>query len=114
MSSEQTVGQQHPIGLYLKVWLLLFVLSFFSYLVDYFQLEGLLRWSLIVLFMLLKAGLIVSIFMHFAWERFALKFVVLVPLFAIFVFIGIMAIESGYIYHLRVDSLSFNWADWKR
>lgn len=114
MNSEQTVGQQHPIGLYLKVWLLLFVLSFFSYLVDYFQLQGMLRWSLIVLFMLLKAGFIVAIFMHFAWERFALKFVVLTPLFAILVLIGIMAIESDYIYHIRLDSLSFNWADWSR
>ncbi|HEX2518548.1 MAG TPA: cytochrome C oxidase subunit IV, partial [Castellaniella sp.] len=26
-------GQQHPIGLYLAVWVLLFVLSTFSYLV---------------------------------------------------------------------------------
>ena len=32
-----------------------------------------LRWALIILFMLLKAGLIVAIFMHMAWERLALK-----------------------------------------
>ena len=38
--------QQHPLGIYLGVWLLLFVLSGFSYAVDYFQLQGLLRWSL--------------------------------------------------------------------
>src|SRR3546814_11335117 len=53
-------GQQHPIGLYLKVWGYLFLLSAMSYLVDYFQVQGVLRWSLIIIFMLLKAGLISS------------------------------------------------------
>jgi len=110
MSHVETVGQQHPIGLYLKVWLLLFVLSLFSYLVDYFQLQGALRWSLILLFMMLKAGLIVSIFMHFAWERFALKFIVIVPLFAILVFIALMAIEANYIDWSRLTFLSFRWS----
>lgn len=61
---QQTTGQQHPLSLYLKIWALLFVLSTCSYLVDYFDFQGLLRWSLIVTFMLLKAGLILSIFMH--------------------------------------------------
>ncbi len=54
-------GQQHPIGIYFKIWGLLFVLSFFSYMVDYLQFEGYLRWFLILLFMFLKAGLIVSV-----------------------------------------------------
>jgi hypothetical protein len=48
-------GQQHPIKLYLVVWGLLFVLSTCSYLIDYFGLHGYLRWSLILLFMVLKA-----------------------------------------------------------
>ena len=61
-------GQQHPISLYLKIWALLFVLSIASYLVDFFHVQGLLRWTLIVAFMLLKAGLIVSVFMHMLWE----------------------------------------------
>src|SRR6267143_3559527 len=30
-------GQQHPIGIYLKIWALLFILSTASYLVDYFH-----------------------------------------------------------------------------
>ena len=50
-------GQQHPIRIYLWIWLLLFVLSACSYMVDYFQLQGALRWTLILAFMLLKAGL---------------------------------------------------------
>ncbi len=45
-------GQQHPIGIYLKVWAWLFVLSTFSYLVDYFGFQSYLRWTLILLFML--------------------------------------------------------------
>ena len=53
-------GQQHPIGVYLQIWGWLFVLSTASYLVDYFHVQGYLRWSLILLFMVLKAGLIVE------------------------------------------------------
>ena len=72
-------GQQHPIKLYLVVWGWLFVLSACSYLVDYFGLQGYLRWSLILLFMMLKAGLIVAVFMHMAWERLALAYAILLP-----------------------------------
>ena len=56
-------GQQHPLGIYFKIWGLLFVLSTLSYLVDVLEFQGYLRWSLIVIFMLLKAGLIVAVFM---------------------------------------------------
>ena len=48
---SETAGQQHPIGIYLKVWLLLFILSAFSYVVDLLQVEGYLRWTLILIFM---------------------------------------------------------------
>ena len=89
-------GQQHPISVYLWIWGWLFVLSTFSYMVDYLQFEGYLRWSLILIFMILKAGLIVSIFMHMAWERLALVYAILVPTFAVLVFVGIMTIESDY------------------
>ena len=94
-------GQQHPIGIYLKIWFLLFVLSTGSYLVDYFHLEGLLRWSLIVIFMLLKAGLIVAVFMHMMWERLALMYAIVVPPLLVVLFMAIMAIESGYVFFNR-------------
>jgi cytochrome c oxidase subunit 4 len=94
--------QKHPIGLYLKIWLLLFVLSAFSYMVDYFHLQGLLRWSLIITFMMLKAGLIVAIFMHMAWERMALICAILLPPLALLVLVGLMASEGGYTHLLRV------------
>ena len=45
-------GQQHSISVYLKIWGLLFVLSTLSYLVDYFRVEGLTRWVLIVALMI--------------------------------------------------------------
>lgn len=89
-------GQQHPIALYLLVWGLLFILSACSYLVDYFDFQGELRWGLIVLFMLLKAGLIVAVFMHMAWERLALVAAILVPPLAVLVFVATMALEGGY------------------
>lgn len=89
-------GQQHPIRVYLIVWALLFVLSTASYLVDYFDLHGMLRWSLIILFMWLKAGFIVAIFMHMAWERLALVFAILTPPMALIVFMGMMAFEGDY------------------
>ena len=89
-------GQQHPIKLYLVVWAWLFILSTCSYLVDYFGLQGHLRWSLIILFMVLKAGLIVAVFMHMAWERLALSYAILLPPMLLLVFVAIMMFESDY------------------
>ena len=89
-------GQQHPIKLYLVVWGWLFVLSTFSYLVDYFGLHGYLRWSLILLFMALKAGLIVAVFMHMAWERLALAYAILLPPVLVLVFAAIMTFEADH------------------
>ena len=94
-------GQEHPIKLYLVVWGWLFVLSTFSYLVDYFHFQGYLRWSLILLFMILKAGLIVAIFMHMAWERLALTYAILLPPVLVLVFVAIMLFESDYVLALR-------------
>ena len=95
------VHQEHPIKLYMVVWGWLFLLSLFSYLVDFFHLQGLLRWSLILLFMMLKAGLIVAVFMHMAWERLTLIYAILIPPALLLVFIAIMAVESDYTHWLR-------------
>ena len=99
-------GQQHPIKLYLVVWGWLFVLSTGSYLVDYFGLHGYLRWSLILLFMVLKAGLIVAVFMHMAWERLALAYAILLPPVLVLVFVVIMVFESEYTHLIRVLSFT--------
>jgi cytochrome c oxidase subunit IV len=95
-------GQQHPIKVYLVVWGWLFVLSACSYLVDFFRVQGHLRWSLILLFMVLKAGLIVAVFMHMAWERLALTYAILLPPIAVLVFVAIMVFESDYTHLTRV------------
>jgi cytochrome c oxidase subunit IV len=94
-------GQQHPIGIYLKIWGLLFVLSAASYMVDYWQFQGYLRWFLIILFMMLKAGLIVSVFMHMLWERLALVYVIVVPPLVLLVLLGIGALEADYTFFSR-------------
>ena len=70
-------------------------------MVDYFQFQGYLRWSLILLFMFLKAGLIVSIFMHMAWERMALVCAILVPTGCLLVLIGLMFVEGDYTFITR-------------
>jgi cytochrome c oxidase subunit IV len=101
---EQAGGQSHPIGLYLKVWGLLFVLSVMSYLVDFFQIQSYLRWSLILLFMVLKAGLIIAVFMHMQWERLALQCAILVPPICILVLVGLMAFEADYVLLTRIET----------
>ena len=94
MSSE--TAQEHPLSIYFIVWGALFVLSTFSYLVDYLQFQGYLRWILILAFMWMKAGAIVAVFMHMRWERPALITVILVPPLCLMVLVGMMAIEGGY------------------
>jgi len=94
--------QEHPIGLYFKVWGLLFVLSTLSYLVDYFHFHGYLRWGLIIVLMLLKAGLIVAVFMHMAWERMALICAILIPPIALLVLVGMMSSEADYTFLTRL------------
>jgi len=94
-------GQQHPISMYLKIWGLLFVLSTFSYLVDFYNVEGYLRWSLILLFMIMKAGLIVAVFMHMMWERLALMFAILVPPILVLVLVFLMTQEADYTFFTR-------------
>jgi cytochrome c oxidase subunit IV len=95
-------GQQHPLSIYFWIWALLFVVSFLSYMVDYLQLQGYLRWSLIIIFMFVKAGFIVAIFMHMQWERLALKLAILVPPVAIVVLVGLMSLEGDYTFLTRV------------
>jgi cytochrome c oxidase subunit 4 len=93
--SDET-AQEHPLSVYFIVWGALFVLSTFSYMVDYLQFQGNLRWILILTFMWLKAGAIVAVFMHMRWERPALITVILVPPLCLMVLVGLMAVEGGY------------------
>jgi len=101
------VGQQHPLALYFWIWGLLFVISAGSYLIDFFQVgydvgTMELRWALILVFMFLKAGYIVAVFMHLKWERLALIYALLLPPGVLMVLVGLMAWESDYTWLTRV------------
>ena len=95
-TSQSDSHQQHPLRIYLVVWAWLFVLSACSYFVDYVGLQGYLRWTLILIFMMLKAGLIVAIFMHMRWERLALSYAIIIPPVLVLVFVAMMVIEADY------------------
>ena len=96
-------GQQHPLKVYWIMWGALFVLSGFSYATDFMQ-DGVLRQTLILTFMMLKAGGIVWIFMHMGWERPALKIAIMGPPVALLVLIGLMALEGDYVENNRIDN----------
>jgi len=70
-------------------------------MVDYFHLQGMLRWTLIITFMLLKAGLIVAVFMHMRWERLALIYAILLPPGALLVLVWLMASEGHFTFLTR-------------
>lgn len=95
-------GQQHPLGIYFKIWALLFILSTLSYMVDILGFESYLRWTLIITFMALKAGLIIAVFMHMMWERLAMIYAILLPPLVLGVFIALMSIEADYTFFTRV------------
>lgn len=95
-------AQHHAIGVYLWVWALLFVLSVCSYLVDYLGFESYMRWGLISTFMLLKAGLIVAVFMHMAWERLAIMCLILIPPALVVFLMGLMAVEGNHTFLSRL------------
>ncbi|MCY4142319.1 MAG: cytochrome C oxidase subunit IV family protein [Gammaproteobacteria bacterium] len=97
-----TEGQQHPIKIYVLIWILLFVFSAVSYASDFLD-DGVFRASVILLFMILKAAFIVAIFMHMKWERFALIFAILLPPLALLVLLTLMAIEADYAWATRVE-----------
>jgi len=100
--STVTEHTQHPIGIYFKIWGLLFVLSAFSYAVDFFHVQGYLRWTLILILMAAKAGLIVAYFMHLKWERLALIYTVLIPPTALLVLVWLMMVEGDYTFLTRM------------
>ena len=95
-------GQQHPLKIYWIMWISLFGLSGFSYATDFMD-DGALRTFLILLFMMLKAGGIVWVFMHMGWERLSLKLAILGPPVAILVLIWLMSFVGLYVEDTRVE-----------
>ncbi len=98
-------GQQHPLSIYFWIWGLLFLFSAASYGTDFLE-HSWFRWGLILLFMVAKAGFIIAIFMHMAWERKALIWAILGPPVVLLVLIGLMVIEGDYTELTRLNSFS--------
>ena len=55
----------------------------------------------ILLFMIMKAGLIVAVFMHMMWERMALMFAILIPPVLVLIFVFLMTREADYTFFTR-------------
>jgi len=83
----------------------LFAFSAASYGTDFLE-HSYFRWALILLFMILKAGFIVAIFMHMKWERLALIYAILGPPVVLLVLIGLMAVEGDYTELTRLNFFS--------
>ena len=103
MATEE--GQQHPLTIYFWIWGLLFLLSAFSYATDFLP-HGLVRWGLILLFMFLKAGFIIAIFMHMTWERSALIWAIIGPPVLLLFLIGFMVYEGDYTESTRAEFIT--------
>lgn len=104
--TDASVEQQqadNQIGIYLRSWVLLFVLSAVSYFIDYFQIQPLpLRWTLIVLLAIIKASMILTVFMHLRWERLSLIYTILLPPILLLALLAILMAEGNYVMQLRL------------
>ena len=90
-----------PLRSYLVVWGWLFLLSVLSYGVDIAPLEGLAKWIPITVLMLLKAGLIMAVFMHMQWERLSLVTMILVLPGTLFFAMFVFGFEGAHILGMR-------------
>ena len=79
----------------------MFGLSGFAYMVDYINVEGYLRWFLVTVFAFLKAGLVVGVFMHMAWERMAFLYAITLPPLFLLALAGILAVDGAFVYYIR-------------
>ena len=59
------------------------------------------RLFLILMFMVLKAGLIIAVFMHMVWERLALVYFILVPPALLLTFVAIGSLEADCTFFQR-------------
>lgn len=98
----QGEAQAHPIRVYLYVWGLLFVLSVFSYMVDFFHVEPIgLKWFLLIAFAVAKSGLIITYFMHVRWERLSLVYTIALPPLLVFALTIFAMSEGSYVQEIR-------------
>lgn len=73
-------GTHVPIRKYLIVWLWLFILSALAYFIDVVHIHQPWKAVLLVVVALMKAGMIMAVFMHLGYERLSLIYAVVAPL----------------------------------
>ena len=96
------MAEDHSIGVYLKVWGWLFVLSVLSYVVDIMTFDPQwIQWTLITVFALLKSALIMHVFMHLKWEPLSLVTAMLLPTVLVLLLVVFVAAEGAYIADIR-------------
>jgi cytochrome c oxidase subunit IV len=59
------------------------------------------RWFLILFFMVLKAGLIIAVFMHMVWERLAMVYFILLPPVLLLTLVAIGSLEADWTFFQR-------------
>jgi len=94
MSNEH--AQQPDIGIYFKVWGLLFVLAGTSYCIAYFGVGQPLKAILLLALALGQAGLIVAVLMHLVWERVIVAYLMFVPPMLLASFLAICFTDGSY------------------
>lgn len=99
MSNEHT--QQPDIGVYFKVWGLLFVLAGTSYCVAIFDVAQPLKAILLLALALSQAGLIIAVLMHLVWERVIVVYLMFVPPILLVSFLAICYVDGGYTHKTR-------------
>jgi cytochrome c oxidase subunit 4 len=99
MSNEH--AQQPDIGVYFKVWGLLFVLAGTSYCIAYFGVGQPLKAILLLALALLQAGLIIAVLMHLVWERVIVAYLMFVPPLLLASFMAICFADGGYTHRTR-------------
>jgi caa(3)-type oxidase subunit IV len=73
-------GTHVPIRKYLTVWGWLFILSALAYFIDVMHVPAPWKAILLVAVALMKAGMIMAVFMHLGYERLSLIYAVVAPL----------------------------------
>jgi cytochrome c oxidase subunit IV len=94
-------AQQPDVGVYFKVWGLLFVLAATSYCISYFGVGQPLKAILLLALALLQAGLIVAVLMHLVWERVIVAYLMFVPPILLASFLAICFADGGYTHGTR-------------
>ena len=80
------------VGLFIKVWIGLLVLTLFEVFLAYIQIAQVAMITILMALSLVKAGMIMAYFMHLKFDKPALSWILVVPL------VGCLLIMVGYFF----------------